>query len=100
MLDWSAKKSQIFSEFAVCFYITLSCNAYSVLNSERAIEVNIQIVRIFTQIREMLLTHKDILLKLEQLERKAIKQDNGVKLIFEVLKKLLNSPYNQEKNRV
>lgn len=37
----------------------------SVLNSDRAIEVNIQIVRIFTQIREALLTNKDILLKLE-----------------------------------
>ncbi len=47
----------------------------SVLNSDRAIEVNIQIVRIFTQIREMLLTNKDILLKLEQLERKAIGHD-------------------------
>jgi len=39
-----------------------------VLNSDRAIEVNIQIVRIFTKLREMLLTNKDILFKLEQLE--------------------------------
>ena len=39
----------------------------------------------------MLLTHKDILLKLEQLERKAMGQDNDIKLIFEALKKLLNS---------
>ena len=37
----------------------------SVLNSGRAIEVNIRIIRIFTRLREMLLTHKDILLKLE-----------------------------------
>jgi len=37
----------------------------SVLNSDRAIEVNVQIVRIFTRMREILLTHKDILLKLE-----------------------------------
>jgi len=41
----------------------------SVLNSDTAIEVNIRIIRIFTRLREMLLTHKDILLKLEQLER-------------------------------
>jgi phage regulator Rha-like protein len=34
----------------------------SILNSNRAIEVNIQIVRVFTKMREMLLTHKDILL--------------------------------------
>src|SRR5258705_6358747 len=38
----------------------------SVLNSERAIEMNIQIVRVFTKIREMLLAHKDILLQLEK----------------------------------
>jgi hypothetical protein len=37
----------------------------SVLNSDRAIEVNIRIIRIFTKLREMLLTHKDILSKLE-----------------------------------
>ena len=41
-----------------------------VLNSERAIIVNIQIMRVFTRIRELLETHKEILKKLEQLERK------------------------------
>ena len=64
----------------------------SVLNSDRAIEVNIQIVRIFTQIREMLLTNKEILLKLEQLERKASGHDEEIRLIFDALKKLLNPP--------
>lgn len=62
----------------------------SVLNSERAIEVNVQIVRIFTRMRELLLTNKDILLKLEQLERKAVKQDDDIKLIFDYLRELLN----------
>src|SRR3984885_4808381 len=42
----------------------------SVLNSETAIRVNIRIIRVFTKLRELLLTHKDILLKLEKLERK------------------------------
>src|SRR5258708_24176977 len=41
----------------------------SVLNSETAIDVNIQIIRIFTRMRELLLTHKDILIKLEQIEK-------------------------------
>lgn len=62
----------------------------SVLNSERAIEVNVQIVRIFTRMRELILTHKDILLKLEQLERKTAKQDDEIKLIFDYLRELLN----------
>ena len=64
----------------------LSC----VLNSKRAIEVNIQIIRIFTRLRELILTHKDILLKLEQLERKAVRQDDDIKLIFDYLKELLS----------
>ena len=67
----------------------LSC----VLNSERAIEVNIRIIRIFTTLREMLLTHKDILLKLEQLENKIIAHDEDLQLIFKYLKELLNPPY-------
>ena len=41
----------------------------SVLNSSTAIKVNIQIIRIFTKMREMLLTNTDILLKLEKLEK-------------------------------
>ena len=64
----------------------LSC----VLNSKRAIEVNIQVIRIFTRLCELVLTHKDILLKLEQLERKVVGQDGDIKLIFKYLKEFLN----------
>ena len=64
----------------------------SVLNSDRAIEVNIQIVRIFTRIREMLLTNKDILLKLEILEKKGQRHDEDIQMIFKALKGLLNPP--------
>ena len=64
----------------------------SVLNSDRAIQVNIQIMRIYAKLREMLMTNKDILLKLEQLERKALRQDGDIKLIFKYLKELLNPP--------
>jgi len=62
----------------------------SVLNSERAIQVNIQIMRIFTKMRELLLTNKEILLQLEKIENKSIKHDEDIKLIFSYLKKLLN----------
>ena len=62
----------------------------SVLNSERAVLVNIHIIRVFTRMREMLSTHKDVLLKLEQLERKVVRQDDDIKLIFDYLKELLN----------
>jgi phage regulator Rha-like protein len=60
----------------------------SVLNSERAIQVNLQIVRIFIRMREMLATHKEILHKLEQIEKKDIEQDQKIMLIFEYLKQL------------
>ena len=69
----------------------------SVLNSDRAIMVNIQIIRIFTKMREMLLTHKDILLKLEKIERKVSDHDEKIKLIFEYLKKLLIQPKQERK---
>jgi hypothetical protein len=73
----------------------LSC----VLNSARAIEVNIRIIRIFTRLRELLLTNKDILLKLEQLERKIMGHDENIQMIFKALKQLLNPP-NPPRKRI
>jgi hypothetical protein len=64
----------------------------SVLNSETAIAVNIQIIRIFTRMRELLLSHKDILLKLEQLERQVVQNSEDIRMIFAALKELLNPP--------
>ncbi len=60
----------------------------SVLNSDRAIKVNIQIIRIFTKIRELLLAHKDVLLQLEQMQQKIAENDNNILLIFEYIKEL------------
>ncbi len=64
----------------------------SVLNSETAINVNVQIIRIFSKMREMLLTHKDILLKLESIEKQVANHDEKIGLIFEYLKELLHNP--------
>jgi hypothetical protein len=60
----------------------------SVLNSDLAIKVNIQIVRVYTKIRNMLATHKDLLLKFEQFETKLADHDDKIMLIFEYLKQL------------
>lgn len=60
----------------------------SVLNSERAISVNIQIIRVFARMRTMIESHKEILLKLEMLEKKDLELDEKVTLIFEYLKEL------------
>src|ERR1044071_2079883 len=64
-----------------------------ILHSDIAIEVNIRIIRIFTKLREMLLTHKDILLKLEQLEKQVIQNSEDIQMIFTALKELLNPPH-------
>ena len=61
----------------------------SVLNSERAIKVNIQIMRAFVKLKELLLTHKDLAIKLEELERKYVNHDLKIKAIFEAIKQLL-----------
>src|SRR5258708_39911729 len=64
----------------------------SVLNSSVSINVNIQIMRIYTKMREMLLTHKDILLKLEQFEKQVVQNSEDIQMIFAALKELLNPP--------
>jgi hypothetical protein len=63
----------------------------SVLNSDWAILVNIQIIRVFTKMRTLLESHKEILKKLDTLERKYIEQDGNIALIFEYLKQLEQS---------
>lgn len=76
----------------------------SVLNSDTAIEVNIQIIRIFTRIRETLLSNKEVLLKMEQLEKKVLeqgqkanKQEEEIQIIFNALKSLLDAPNTPRK---
>jgi cell shape-determining protein MreC len=63
----------------------------SVLTSERAVSVNIQIIRVLTRMRAIIESHKDILKKLEILEKKDIELDEKVSLIFEYLKELEQS---------
>jgi len=60
----------------------------SVLNSDTAILVNVQIMRVFTKLRRLLDSHKEILRKLESIEKKDIEQDEKILLIFEYLKQL------------
>jgi hypothetical protein len=64
----------------------------SVLNSERAVLVNIHIIRVFTRMRELVSTHKDVLLKLEQLERAVVQHDGEIGVIFDRLRELLDPP--------
>ncbi len=75
----------------------------SVLNSERAIEVNIQIMRVFTQLRELISSHKDLALKIQELESKFEgkykKQDKKILSIFKAIKELLTIKEEEQKNK-
>jgi len=63
----------------------------SILNTDRAIKVNIRIMRIFIKMREMLHTHKALLEKLEKLEKKVTGHDDSIKLIFQSLRRFLQN---------
>lgn len=58
----------------------------TVLNSDVAIKVNIQIIRMFSRLRKVAMAHSEILLKLERIEKLGLKHDKHIELIFEYLK--------------
>ena len=59
----------------------------TVLNSDRAIQVNIVIMRAFVKLRELLSSHKEVLQKLDQLERKYERHDAQIKVVFDAIRK-------------
>ncbi len=61
----------------------------SVLRSARAIQVNIQIMRIFTRLRQILADHRGLLDKINELERKTDNNTADIRLIFTTIRKLL-----------
>ncbi len=69
----------------------------SVLNSKKAIKVNIQIMRAFVKLREILSTHKELAQKLKELELKIDSHDQQIQAIFEVINQLLAPPEKPKK---
>lgn len=68
----------------------------SVLNSDRAIQINIQIMRTFTRLRKLLASHKEILRKLTDHELRLISMDKRILRLFD----LLTTPENTGKKRI
>ena len=64
----------------------------SVLNSPMAIQVNIQIMRTFAKLREILSTNKDLAAKLKELDGKIGKHDEEIRLIFKAIRQLMVPP--------
>jgi len=83
--SWGGRRylPQVFTEMGVAM---LS----SVLNSDTAIKVNIRIMRVYSKLREMVLTHKDILLKLDQMESQTWQNSEDIQMIFSALKQLID----------
>lgn len=66
----------------------------SVLNSDRAVEVNIQIMRAFVKLREMIASHKDLAKRLDEMEKK---YDSQFKMVFDAIRALVAQPQPKEK---
>ena len=64
----------------------------SVLTSRRAVEVNIQIMRVFTRMRELLMSSTELLLKVERIERELSAQGEDIATIYEYVKRLIEEP--------
>ena len=86
----SRKRSNAFTEHGI---LMLS----SVLHSRRAILVNIEIMKAFVRFRELMLTHRELREKIDQMEKK---YDSQFKVVFETLKELLEPPINPNKRPI
>ena len=69
----------------------------SVLNSEKALQVNIQIMRTFTKLSEILLSHKDLQHKLENMQKK---YDQKFETVFNAIRQLLIPPEKKPKGPI
>ncbi|MBN1871228.1 MAG: ORF6N domain-containing protein [Candidatus Omnitrophica bacterium] len=72
----------------------------SVLNSKRAIKINILIIRTFVKLREILSTHKELAHKLKELEGKIEKHDGEIQAIFDAIRQLMAPPPEPPKRRI
>ncbi len=70
-----------------------------ILNSNRAINVNIQIMRIFTKIREMLTDNLSIKLEIEEIKKKLQNQDKNIELVFTYLDELIEKKDNSKERK-
>lgn len=86
-LKFSRTMPYAFSEYGVAM---LS----SVINSKRAIQVNIQIIKAFVKLRQMILGTSDLRKRIEDMEKKYDKQ---FKVVFTVLKELIDKPFKERK---
>lgn len=71
----------------------------SVLKSERAIQVNIAIMRIFGKLRQLISTHKELTRKLQELERQVGSNTKEIRIIFQTIRQLME-PKEEEPRKI
>lgn len=87
------KPARVFTEQGVAMLA-------SVLRSRQAVTVSVALVRAFAQLREMLSTHRELAVKLTELERKLAGHDHAIRNLFETIKQLLAPPPEPSKRRI
>ena len=92
MSSWGGRRSlpYVFTEQGVAM---LS----SVLRSKKAVKVNIAIMRAFVRLRQVLSTHKELAHKFAELERKVVKHDGEIAVIFRAIQRLIAEPAPRKK---
>lgn len=71
----------------------------SVLNSDRAIHMNIQIMRIFTKVRQLLTNKLSVKLEIKEIKKKLANQDKNIELVFNYLDELIEKQENPKSHR-
>lgn len=66
----------------------------SILNSDRAIIVNIQIIRVFTRVRQFLYDNAELRIEIEHIKKRLVNQDKNIELVFQYLDELLDKKDN------
>ena len=87
------KLPYVFSEHGV---LMLS----SVLNSKQAIQVNIQVMRIFTRIRQMFIDNTELRLEIEKIKTKLDNQDKNMEVVFRYLDELIEKKQEPTERRM
>jgi hypothetical protein len=72
----------------------------SVLNSSRAVEMSIVVVRAFVRLRELLATHRDLAAKLKKIERRLDMSDEAIAELYAMIRRLMQPPPEPPKRRI
>jgi hypothetical protein len=72
----------------------------SVLKSKKAVQVNILIVRAFIKLRELLATHKDLILEIDKIKREQKNQNQKINSVINIISQMLNPPIDENREPI